>query len=60
MPTTPAFHSINEGRKPPGNRIYHNNSACPSGGDVPQNERRLGDGGYRLCHNCDQMNRLNR
>jgi len=60
MPATPAFHSINEAKKPAANRVHHNNSACPPGRDIPQNERRLGDGGYRLCHDCVQLNKQNR
>jgi hypothetical protein len=57
MPKVPAFHSINETKKPAHERVYHNNSACPSGRDIPANERVLNDGGYRLCHNCDRLNR---
>lgn len=57
MPATPAFHSVNEADKPAANRVHHNNSACPPGRDIPQHERRSGTGGYRLCHNCDNLNR---
>ena len=57
MPKTPAFYSVNEAQKIPANRVYHDNSACPSGRDIPQNERRLGTGGYRLCNNCENLDR---
>ena len=39
------FYSINEVLKPVGNRVHHNNSACPPGRDIPQSERRAGTGG---------------
>ena len=57
MPSTPAFYSVNEALKAPALRVHHDNSACPSGRDIPQNERRLGTGGYRLCHNCENLDR---
>jgi hypothetical protein len=52
MPRVPAFHSINEVTKPVSLRVYHDNSACAPGRDIPQNERRTGDGGYRHCDVC--------
>jgi hypothetical protein len=57
MPAVPAFHSINETRKPTQHRVYHNNSACAPGRDIPPNERRPAEGGYRLCLDCDRLNR---
>jgi hypothetical protein len=54
------FHSINEAKKPPANRVYHNNNACPPGRDIPTHERRQGTGGYRLCHDCQELNRQGR
>jgi hypothetical protein len=57
MPSTSAFYSINESKKPEGKRVHHNNSACPPGRDIPQNERRQGSGGYRLCEDCEKLNR---
>ena len=60
MPATPSFHSINEAKKPPTNRVYHNNSACAPGHDIPQNERRSGTGGYRLCDDCDRLKKAGR
>jgi hypothetical protein len=56
MPKVPDFYSINEVQKPPANRVYHNNSACPPGRDIPANERRSGTGGYRLCKDCNERN----
>jgi hypothetical protein len=56
MPYTPAFYSINETKKLPSNRVHHNNSTCPPGRDIPQQERKLGDGGYRLCDDCRKLN----
>lgn len=60
MPSTPAFHSINEAKKPAAARVYHNNSACSPGRDIPFNERRLGMNDYRLCGDCERLNRLSR
>jgi hypothetical protein len=58
MAQTPAFHSINEVKKPANHRVHHNNSACPPGRDIPNWERKPGTGGYRLCDDCDRRNRL--
>jgi len=55
MPLTSDFHSINEIKKPESQRVYHNNSACPPGRDIPANERRQGTGGYRLCEDCKRL-----
>jgi len=52
MPKVPEFYSVNEVNKPAADRVHHNNSACPPGRDIPQNERRQGTGGYRLCQDC--------
>jgi hypothetical protein len=60
MPATPAFYSVNEAKKPAQNRVHHNNSACPPGRDIPQNERRSGTGNYRLCEDCARLNREGR
>lgn len=56
MTSVPAFYSINEVKKPPQHRVYHNDSVCPSGRDIPQSERRAGTGGYRLCEDCQRYN----
>jgi hypothetical protein len=55
MPSTPAFHSINEEKKAATHRVHHNNSACPR--DIPERERKSGEGGYRLCDDCARLNR---
>jgi hypothetical protein len=60
MPTTSAFFSVNEEKKPPANRVHHNNSACPPGRDIPQNERRPGTNNYRLCHDCANLSNQGR
>jgi hypothetical protein len=56
MPQVADFYSINEANKPAANRVYHNNSACPPGRDIPANERRKGTGNYRLCQDCQNLN----
>jgi len=56
VPATAAFHSINEVKKPAPIRVYHNNSACAPGRDIPQSERQGGTGGYRLCDDCARLN----
>ena len=56
MPKVPDFHSINEAKKPADKRVYHNNSACPPGRDIPAHERRDGTNQYRLCHDCKERN----
>jgi hypothetical protein len=58
MPRVAAFYSVNEIKKP--RRVYHDNSACPRGRDIPRNERRSGTGNYRLCEDCDQLDRQDR
>ena len=56
MPSVSNFYSVNEISKPPANRVYHNNSACPPGRDIPANERRTGTNNYRLCDDCARLN----
>lgn len=56
MTPTATFHSVNEVKKPAPNRVYHNNSACPPGRDIPANERQAGTGSYRLCDDCGRLN----
>ena len=60
MPPVPAFHSVNEAQKPAANRVFHNNSLCVPGRDIPQHERRTGTGNYRLCDRCKENNDANR
>lgn len=51
------FFSIYEVKKPAAQRVHHNNDACPEGRDIPQNERRDGTVGYRLCEDCRRLDR---
>lgn len=60
MPPVGPFHSLNEAKKPPAHRVYHNNGACGPGRDIAYRERISGMGGYRLCDDCDRLNRLGR
>jgi hypothetical protein len=57
MPSVSPFHSVKEVKKPPASRVHHNNSACNTGRDIPRSERKQGDGGYRMCHHCDSLNK---
>jgi hypothetical protein len=36
VPKVDEFYSVNEVTKPAENRVYHNNSECHSGRDIPQ------------------------
>src|SRR5947209_943933 len=60
MPWTRLFYSVDETSRPPLNRVHHDNSACPAGRDMPLNDRRTGTGGYRLCDDCDRLNKQGR
>jgi hypothetical protein len=64
MPKVQEFYSINETKKQSALRVYHNNSACVPGKDIPAVERRPGKGPgkevYRLCDDCDKLNKLNK
>jgi hypothetical protein len=60
MPYTSPFYSINELKKPPTDRVHHNNGACPPGRDIPLRERRDETGGYRLCVDCKRLNDENK
>jgi hypothetical protein len=61
MPITSPFYSVNEAAKPAVHRVHHNNSACPPGRDIKAaKEDRPGTGGYRLCYDCDQLNKQGR
>ncbi|MGH9487059.1 MAG: hypothetical protein ACRD04_05650 [Terriglobales bacterium] len=52
-----AFHSVDEMVKPQKKRVYHNNAACSTAGAVTQTERAIGNGGYRLCAECERLDR---
>jgi hypothetical protein len=56
MANVSAFHSVNEVSKPAAQRVYHNNSNCPPGRDIPSWERKPGTNYYRLCDICDAKN----
>ena len=43
------YYSINEAKKPAGKQVYHTDDNCRAGRDIPKNERRTGEGGYRHC-----------
>ena len=51
------FHSATEARKPPAQRVCHNDDACSLGRTIPRWERREGTGGHRLCKECDRLGR---
>ena len=55
MPKVLPFHSVNEVKKPADKRRHHDNSSCPPGRDIPQNERNQGEGGYKLCEDCERL-----
>jgi hypothetical protein len=57
MTYTPDFYSVNEIKKPIDQRVHHNNNVCVPGKDIPNNERRSGTGGYRLCDDCAKLNK---
>jgi hypothetical protein len=47
---------VNEWRKIPAARVYHNNDACQLGKQIPGWERKDGNGNHRLCKECDRLN----
>ena len=60
MPEVATFYSISEIQKQPVNRAHHSNSACSHGRDIPAWERRPGTGSYKLCPDCQTLNRETR
>lgn len=38
-------------------KVYHNNTKCPSGKKIEPQNRQAGDGGKRLCEECERLNR---
>ena len=54
------FHSVNEAKKLPQHRVYHNNGVCRPGRDIPPRDVRIGTGSYRLCDVCQELNRQGR
>jgi hypothetical protein len=57
MPAMKDQYSVNEAKKPEKNRVYHNNSGCGPFKEIPVNERRDGRNGYRLCDDCEVINK---
>lgn len=55
MPGIAEFYSTNESKKPEGKRVHHNNSTCVAGRDIPENDRRSGSAGHRLCEDCRKL-----
>ena len=55
MAKIPAFHSVQEDKKPPKDRVHHNDDGCPQGSAIPDDERRPGTSGYRLCKECARL-----
>ena len=55
MSKVSTFYSVNEAKKPEANRVHHNNDRCGPGKEIPQHERKQGDGGYRLCKDCKEL-----
>lgn len=60
MPLTSAFFSVNERLKAVSLRVHHNNTSCAPGRDIPAWERQPGNGGYRVCDVCTDLNRQGR
>jgi hypothetical protein len=60
MAIIPSFYSVNEVKKQPRHRVYHNNAVCPPGRDIPAREQKIGTGGYRLCEDCVRLNQQGR
>jgi hypothetical protein len=51
------FLRVDEIDKPLDQRVYHNNSSCPSGCGIKEaKEDTPGTGGYQLCRDCDTRN----
>lgn len=55
MPSVTAFYSINQTKKLVKDRVYHNNSKCAPGRDIPLRERKHGASGH-LCEHCKRYN----
>jgi hypothetical protein len=55
MANVPAFHSVQQAKRPAENRVHHDNDRCFSGRDIPQHDRREGAEGYRLCVECTRL-----
>lgn len=57
MPRTSDFYSVNKAYRSVEERVYHNNSSCPSGSRIKEaGEDSPGTSGYHLCRDCDTRN----
>jgi hypothetical protein len=52
---TADFYSVNEEKKPLFDRVYHNNTSCGPGKEIPLADRRPGTNNYRLCKDCQKL-----
>jgi len=50
MPKTSPTHSAKE-------QVYHNNTACNTRNNIERENKRQGNGGKRLCQECERLNR---
>jgi hypothetical protein len=57
MPAMSDKYSVNEEKKEKKDRVYHNNSGCGAYNSIPENDRRSGRNGYRLCEVCEVINK---
>lgn len=48
MAVVSPWHSINE-------PVHHNNTDCNTGNNIEPENRREGDGGKRLCKECEGL-----
>jgi hypothetical protein len=60
MSQVPPLYSVNEVKKPPEHRVHHDNDQCTPRRAIPPNERVNGTGGYRLCNDCQELDRQRR
>ena len=51
MPKTVPFHAAAD-------KVYHDNSACQTGQQIPREKRLKGNEGKPLCKECDNLNSL--
>jgi hypothetical protein len=59
MTKVDAFYSINEGKKPVEDRVYHDNDKCGPGSEILHNDRLPGEGNkYRHCDDCTKETNL--
>jgi len=49
------FHSANEIKKLPQNRVFHDNNKCGPGSEIPPKLRLPGRSNYNLCEDCARL-----